>query len=204
MQRIVLLARQKCVRSSHYDQLCLMFFCFFRHRLQNISFKRTKTGCFKRFGAIFVVQSVMSVYLSPSSLPRQPVALQILEFVGLRDKLSHSFSFACTLVDMNLLEVVTSIHRYMYFDRPYPYRVSTRPYSNVSTPIPAFTLHFLLVLALEIAKCVYLLKPHYLCFICDCSVWRRHDSSSVEIGSVVYLPRALHCTVSLCVRITKY
>ncbi|CAI8015186.1 hypothetical protein GBAR_LOCUS9444, partial [Geodia barretti] len=35
---------------------------------------------------------------------------KILEFVGLRDKLSHSFSFACTLVDMNLLEVVTSIH----------------------------------------------------------------------------------------------
>ena len=95
------------------------------------------------------------IHLSPSSLPRQPVALQILEFVGLRDKLSHSFSFACTLVDMNLLEVVTSIHRYIYFDRPYPYRVSTRPYSNVSTPTPAFTLHFLLVLALEIAKCTY-------------------------------------------------
>jgi hypothetical protein len=42
------------------------------------------------------------------------MAAQILEFVSLRDKLSHSFSFACTLVEMNLLEVVTSIHRYIH------------------------------------------------------------------------------------------
>jgi hypothetical protein len=35
---------------------------------------------------------------------------KIVEFVNLRDKLSHSLSFACTLVDMNLMEVVTSIH----------------------------------------------------------------------------------------------
>ena len=53
----------------------------------------------------------------PSLAPPLPPLLslspsQILEFVGLREKLSQSLNFANTLVDMNLLETLTTIHRY--------------------------------------------------------------------------------------------
>ena len=39
------------------------------------------------------------------------LTLQIMEFVALRDRISHSLNFACVLVDMNLLELVTSVQR---------------------------------------------------------------------------------------------
>jgi len=34
-----------------------------------------------------------------------------MEFVALRDRISHSLNFACVLVDLNLLELITLVHR---------------------------------------------------------------------------------------------
>ena len=36
-----------------------------------------------------------------------------MEFVALRDRISHSLNFACVLVDMNVLELITSVRRYV-------------------------------------------------------------------------------------------
>ena len=41
-----------------------------------------------------------------------PTFDQIIEFVELQKRLEHSLGFTCILVNMNQLEMVTSIHRW--------------------------------------------------------------------------------------------
>ena len=100
--------------------------------------------CFRRYArnmwnVRFFWGSILNIPPPPppllSLIPSSPSpSSQILEFVGLREKLSQSLNFANTLVDMNLLETITTIHRYT----PTPHTSHLTPYTGSPlTPHPS-------------------------------------------------------------------